>query len=231
LGEAKVAESIAEGTTLNITEMAVGDAEYTPSKGQTSLINEQWRDSLNSLEIDPENPSYVIAEAVIPTEDGGWDINEVGIFDSEGDLFAICKHPKTYKPTLPEGSAMDLTMRIIMQISSEAEVSLLIDPSVVLATRKYVDDSLNMSKYPAYSSTMTGDEIFTYAGGTDRKYFLDPNGADRNINPSGDFPVGFEAVVINNGGPYSIIFDSTESAQFITPGQIGRFIWNGTIWI
>ena len=53
LGEAKVAEAIAEGTPISLTQMAVGSAEYTPSKGQTSLINERWRGALNSLAIDP----------------------------------------------------------------------------------------------------------------------------------------------------------------------------------
>ncbi|MBI4621030.1 MAG: phage tail protein [Desulfobacterales bacterium] len=143
LGEAKVAEAIAGGTPISLTEMAVGNAEYTPSKGQTSLVNEQWRDSLNSLARDPENPNYIVAEAVIPPEDGGWDVCEVGLFDSDGNLFAIGKYPKTYKPVLAEGSGKDLYIRFIMEVSSEAEVNLLIDPAVVLATRKYVDDSLS----------------------------------------------------------------------------------------
>jgi len=143
LGEAKIAEAIAEQSTISLTEMAVGDADYTPSKGQTSLVNEKWRDSLNSLSRDPENSNYVIAEAVIPPEDGGWEVREVGVFDGDGDLFAIGKYPVTYKPTLPEGSGKDLYIRFIMEISSEAEVTLLIDPAVVLATREYVDDSIS----------------------------------------------------------------------------------------
>lgn len=88
---------------------------------------------------------------------------------------------------------------------------------------------------PAYTKTMTGDETFTYGGGTNRKYLLNPNGADRAFNPSGTFPAGFEAIVINTGGPYDIIFDDygsfSGSGQVVTPGNVGRFIYTGSEWV
>jgi len=61
-----------------------------------------------------------------------------------------------------------------------------------------------------YTSTMTGDETFTYDGGDDKIFYLDPNGADRTFNPSGNFPTGF-TVKIYNTGTYQITFDSTDS--------------------
>ena len=69
-----------------------------------------------------------------------------------------------------------------------------------------------------YRSTMTDNEVFTYNGSSRRIYYLDPGGADRNFNPSGTFPDGFEAVVINTGEEL-ITFDSSGSAQVIGPGQ------------
>lgn len=140
LGQAKVAESIAQGTPISLTEMAVGDAVYTPSSGQTSLVNEQWRGALNTLYRDPSNPSYVVAEAVIPEDVGGWNVCEVGLFDSFGDLFAIGEYPLTYKPVMASGSGKSLYIRMIMDVSNQATVTLQIDPSVVLATVNELND-------------------------------------------------------------------------------------------
>jgi hypothetical protein len=77
---------------------------------------------------------------------------------------------------------------------------------------------------------MTGNETFTFPGITDKKYFLDPNGVHRNFNPSGVFTKGFTAVVINVGGSYNIVFDSGASAQTLTPGSMGTFIYDGSNW-
>ena len=81
-----------------------------------------------------------------------------------------------------------------------------------------------------YSKIMTGNEVFTAPATAERKYFLDPNGALRNFDPSGVFPAGFQATVLNVGGSYNIVFDSAVSAQTLTPGGIGTFIYDGTKW-
>lgn len=81
-----------------------------------------------------------------------------------------------------------------------------------------------------YESTMTGNETFTPTGIAEEKFFLDPNGAQRTFNPSGSFSKGYTAIVINVGGSYNIVFDSAASAQVLTPGSRGVFIYDGTIW-
>lgn len=96
-----------------------------------------------------------------------------------------------------------------------------------MSTQVY-DDYLNESPY---SSTMTGSETFAYSRGETRTYFLDPNGANRNFNPLGAFPIGFLARIINTGGAFNIIFDSGGSAQVLTPGAMGVTVYNGTNWI
>ncbi|MFM1103161.1 tail fiber protein, partial [Yersinia enterocolitica] len=57
-------------------------------------------------------------------------------------LIAIANCAETYKPLMQEGSGRTQTIRVILIVSSTAAVSLKIDPSVVLATRKYVDDKV-----------------------------------------------------------------------------------------
>ncbi|MFC3393636.1 phage tail protein [Brenneria rubrifaciens] len=144
-GTAKLANAAALGTQLSITEMAVGDGGGilpTPNTAQTALINERRRAALNMLSIDPANDSQIIAEQVIPESDGGFWIREIGLYDDEGDLIAIANCPETYKPRLQEGSGRVQTVRMILIVSSTDAVTLKIDPSVVLATRRYVDESV-----------------------------------------------------------------------------------------
>ncbi|MGE4779316.1 phage tail protein [Yersinia enterocolitica] len=143
LGAAKLANATALGTQLQITQMAVGDGDGvlpTPNPAQTQLLSEKRRAALNSLSIDEANSSQIIAEQVIPETDGGWWIREIGLFDKDGVLIAIANCPDTYKPQLQEGSGRTQTVRMVLIVSSTEAVTLKIDPSVVLATRKYVDD-------------------------------------------------------------------------------------------
>ncbi|CCV28397.1 TPA: phage tail protein [Yersinia enterocolitica] len=146
LGAAKLANAAALGTQLQITQMAVGDgggALPTPNPAQTQLIAEKRRAALNSLSIDEANSSQIIAEQVIPETDGGWWIREVGLFDKDGILIAIANCPDTYKPQLQEGSGRTQTVRMVLIVSSTEAITLKIDPSVVLATRQYVDKKVD----------------------------------------------------------------------------------------
>lgn len=145
LGAAKLANATALGTQLSLTQMAVGDGGGilpTPDPAQTRLIGEKRRASLNSLSVDPANTNQIIAEQIIPEDQGGFWIREIGLFDQDNTLIAIANCPETYKPQLQEGSGRTQTVRMILVVNSTEAVTLKIDPSVVLATRKYVDDKV-----------------------------------------------------------------------------------------
>lgn len=145
IGAAKLASAAALGVPLKITQMAVGDGGGvlpTPSAQQTALVAEKRRASLNMLYIDPQNSSQIIAEQVIPETEGGWWIREVGLFDETGALIAVGNCPESYKPQLAEGSGRTQTVRMVLITSSTDNITLKIDPAVVLATSKYVDDKV-----------------------------------------------------------------------------------------
>lgn len=145
IGAAKLASAAALGVPLKITKMAVGDGGGvlpTPDAKQTAMVNEKRRADLNMLYIDPQNSSQIIAEQVIPETEGGWWIREVGLFDDTGALIAIGNCPESYKPQLAEGSGRTQTVRMVLITSSTDNITLKIDPAVVLATRKYVDDKV-----------------------------------------------------------------------------------------
>lgn len=145
LGETKLANAFALGVPLPISDMAIGDGGGdvpVPDKAQTALVNEVRRAPLNSLGPDEINPTALLAEQVIPAEVGGWWIRELGLYDKDGDLIAVGNCPPTYKPLLTEGSGRTQILRMLIAVSSTEAVELKIDPSVVLATREYVDNAL-----------------------------------------------------------------------------------------
>ncbi|MEQ4451019.1 phage tail protein [Kosakonia sp. YIM B13605] len=144
-GAAKLAAATALGTQIHITQMAVGDGNGslpTPDATQTQLLNQKRIGAVNTLTVDAANANQIIAEQVIPENEGGYWIREMGLFDDDGVLIAIANCPETYKPLLQEGSGRTQTIRMTLIVSSTAAVTLKIDPSVVLATRKYVDDKV-----------------------------------------------------------------------------------------
>ncbi|EFC1778926.1 phage tail protein [Escherichia coli] len=163
IGAAKLASAAALGVPLKITHMAVGDGGGvlpTPDSKQTALVNEKRRAALNMLYIDPQNSSQIIAEQVIPENEGGWWIREVGLFDESGALIAVGNCPESYKPQLAEGSGRTQTVRMVLITSSTNNITLKIDPAVVLATRHYVDQQIEIHeqsrRHPSASLTEKG---------------------------------------------------------------------------
>jgi len=142
IGKAKQANADALGIPWTFAQMGVGDANDTdpiPNEQQTHLINERRRAPLNQLKVDSANPNIIIAEQVIPENVGGWWIREVGLYDADGDLVAVANCAPSFKPLLTQGSGRTQVVRMNLIISNTANVELKIDPSVVLATRAYVD--------------------------------------------------------------------------------------------
>lgn len=145
VGEAKQANADALGIPWKLTEMGVGDAngaDPIPDRLQTRLINERRRRQLNKLSVDPANPNIIVAEQIIPAEEGGWWVREIGLYDSDGALVAVANCAPTYKSLMSQGSGRTQVIRMNFIVSSAANVVLKIDPAVVLATRQYVDDSV-----------------------------------------------------------------------------------------
>ena len=145
LGEAKLANAQALGVPLKLTAMAVGDGNGVlpvPNRERTTLVNERRRAAINSIIQDPANLSQIIAEQVIPENVGGWWIREAGLFDEDGVMIYYANIPETYKPVLAEGSARTQVVRLVCLVTGGATVELKVDPSIVLATRSYVDTQI-----------------------------------------------------------------------------------------
>ena len=120
-GLAKLAE-LPVGGTLTLTHMAFGNSTIDPTEDMTALHSEQHRCALLNVEVESTNPNNLAAEAVIDSTVGGFWIREVGIYDEDGDLFAVGKYPATYKPETTEGTVKELGVRMILAVSNAEDV-------------------------------------------------------------------------------------------------------------
>jgi len=144
-GAAKLAYAMANNLTVQISHMAIGDgngAVVNPTAAAAALVREVHRAQLNQLYQHPENPNWLVAELVIPAEVGGWTIREIGLYDVDGDLIFVGNHAEQYKPVQSQGSDETKTVRMVILVSSVAAVTLKTDPTTVMATIKFVNDTM-----------------------------------------------------------------------------------------
>ncbi|MCQ4053375.1 phage tail protein [Aeromonas sp. SG16] len=162
-GAAKLANAIALGVPLKLTQMGVGDGNgqpVAPDPAMTAIPGEKRRAAINTLFTDPLAASQLVAEQIIPEDVGGWWIRCVGLYDDSNTLIAIANVPDTYKPLLTSGAGRTQIIRMVLIVSDTSAVELKIDPAVVLATRKYVDEVMKAHKesrdHPDASETAKG---------------------------------------------------------------------------
>lgn len=143
IGAALHANAQVQQTTVAWSHFALGDgngAAVVPTQTQTGLRREVHRLAITSIEAHPDNPNWIIVEAVVPSDVGGWTVRESAIYGGPGGntCIAVGNYPETYKPVLAEGAGREMVMRMIVEISSVATVKLLIDPAVAIASRQWV---------------------------------------------------------------------------------------------
>ena len=142
LGAAKKTNCDALGIPWEPKYMLIGDANGTdpiPSPTQTKLINQVYRAQLNQLRVSPTDPNILIAELVLPPDVGGWWVRELALEDKDGVFCAVGNAAPSYKPLLTQGTGRNQIVRMHIITTGTANIQLKIDPSVVLATREYVD--------------------------------------------------------------------------------------------
>ncbi|CAN7660846.1 phage tail protein [Pseudomonas sp. LjRoot263] len=142
LGAAKKTNCDALGVPWEPRYMLIGDANDTdpvPNPAQTQLVHQVYRAQINQLYVSPTDDNILIAELVLPPDVGGWWIRELALEDKDGVFSAVANAAPSYKPLLAQGSGRNQVVRMHIITSGTANIQLKIDPSVVLATRSYVD--------------------------------------------------------------------------------------------
>lgn len=143
VGTAEMLSAINEERKVNITEFAVGDGGgmyYTPDTGMTELKREVWRGNVNSCKISKDNENVLEVESVIPSDVGGFTVREMALFDDKGNMIAICNTPDTMKVKVSDGVAHELSLSMEILLSNTDSVELVVDPNVVVATKKDLND-------------------------------------------------------------------------------------------
>lgn len=138
IGIAKFIAARASGNGVNLKSFKLSSKVILPSEEMQSLEEIVYEANINSKSVDENNPNYINLMCYVPSDIGGFEINAIGIYDEVGDLLAV-EVPRTYKPILKEGSAKELMIKIVMELSNAEEVILKLDPSVIMASRDYVD--------------------------------------------------------------------------------------------
>jgi hypothetical protein len=130
IGLAKQAAWEAGGDPITLEHLAVGDSNgsyYTPDPAQTALVNQVWIGDISRVYAHPSYANRVVIEATIPSGVGGWDIREVGLFDTDGDLVIVGKYPLTTKPAPGSGAEKELRIQVVKELTDTAVTTLTVD--------------------------------------------------------------------------------------------------------
>ena len=152
--------AVANKTPVKLSKIAVSDSEIAPSEAATALENTKHEFAINSLTQDPQNPSILNIEGVIPSNVGGFNIRKFAIFTQSGEMFAVGRVPLSYKPALNQGAGSDLIFKIRILVGNVSNIELKVDNSVVLATRDWSEKTFQKltDAIDAYSKTQSDEK-------------------------------------------------------------------------
>lgn len=173
-----IAAAVMEGKKINITDLAVGDgggAYYQPTPNMTGLKNECWSGPIKSVSVNKDSPNMIDITAIIPSTVGGFTIREMAVKDDVKNTIAVCNTPDTEKVIISSGAAGEIELTMHIEISNADAISFIIDPNVVTATKKDIEDH-------DASKTAHAAEFEKKADVTDLNAHA--NNTDIHVNPS-----------------------------------------------
>ena len=170
--------AVANKTPVKLSKIAVSDSEIAPSEAAVELENTKPEFAINSLTQDPQNPSILNVEGVIPSNVGGFNIRKFAIFTQRGEMFAVGRVPLSYKPALNQGAGSDLVFKIRILIGNVSNIELKVDNSVVLATRDWSEKTF----------LKLTDKIDAYTKPESDKKFLEKTVADESFALKTELP-------------------------------------------
>ncbi|HBX6686699.1 phage tail protein [Klebsiella pneumoniae] len=144
-----MAAAAISGEPVGFSHMGVGDGggtPYQPYAEQTGLVNELYRAPLNRLVIADSGANVIRAEMVMFPQVGGFWLREAALYDDDGVCLALASLPPSYKPLLAEGSGRQQAVNLWIAVNNTADVRLMTDPAVVIASLGEVDRAKNEAK-------------------------------------------------------------------------------------
>lgn len=144
--------------SFSLTKAVVGDGDGSviiPNKGMTTLVNQVWIGDISGIKADSSDPNTLIFEFAIPADTGDFTIREVGLLDSNDQLFCVGNFPETVKPVAEDGSVRDLVVRLPLHFENADVVNLVVNAAVALATKQ---DLIDHNDDPLAHRRATEDE-------------------------------------------------------------------------
>ena len=199
-GTKEMLEAVNEERKVNITHFAVGDGGgqyYMPDVTMTGLKNEVWRGEVGSCRISEESENVMIVETVIPSDEGGFTIREMAVFDENGTMIAVCNTPDTAKVKITDGVVHELRLQMEILLNNKESAQILVDPNVVTATKK--DLEIAKKEIMLYLSGIICS--YSYCAEIETISCIIPHGyADETIEiPNGMAYMDGETVVLASG--------------------------------
>lgn len=254
VGLASLTKATVTGKPLLITHFAVGDGggnNYDPDietlRNATQLINEVYRGAVNALQVDKKNSARYYVEGIVPVNKGGWTLREAGWFLNDGTLFAVTKFPSSYKSLPEDGAATELPIRTYLTTGVTDNVQLKIDPSIVVASRRFVTESINdlksaVNPFPQYQ--LTAPNFITDSAGitlgqlnifTEHKELSLPSAPDgawliAKVDPSVDLESGECAFTAPDGETIHMNGEQYSRVRIVEPTTEFRFYRHNGAW-
>ena len=148
-GKSRLAAAALSGEPVGFTDMGVGDGGGTvpaPDPAREGLVNERYRATLNRLVIADQAENVIRAELVIMPQVGGFWLREAALYDADGVCLAVANLPPSYKPLLAEGSGRLQSVNLWIAVNNTADVQLITDPTVIIASVDEVNRAKNEAK-------------------------------------------------------------------------------------
>lgn len=144
-GSTLITNCILAGTKLKITQAAAGDgggSYYLPSTEQTELVRELWRGPIVSAEQNASVPNMLDVKIIIDDSVGNFIVREMGLFDEDGTLIAICNTPDTEKVAISTGVDGRLTMLMHIVVVDSSVLEFTITPSLDTVSPEDLEEAI-----------------------------------------------------------------------------------------
>ena len=144
-GAALIAKCILNGGKVNIKTAAAGDGGgeyYEPTVAQTALRGKKWEGDVASAAVSTTNANMIDVKITIDDSVGGFTIREMGLFDDDGTLIAICNTPDTDKVSTDGGVSGKLTMVMHIIVADASVVEFTINPSLDTVSQEELNEAI-----------------------------------------------------------------------------------------
>lgn len=238
-GLAAIVNSVALGQNLALNEFVVGDGggigfdpDVETAKTYESIQNEVYRGAINELKVDPNNSSRYYIEGVVPLNSGGWTVREAAWYLESGEMFAYTKYPPSYKTIPADGVATELPIQTYVAVGVMDGIELKIDPTVVLATRSFVENSFDFIEVTGDSENDGQKEhVFTNHGYLQLKAVNNGKSIDIIVDESVDLSGVLECrVKAPTAEKLTVNGKQVDFARFTSTGSRYRFRRINGVW-